>query len=102
MPDVFQLTGHRFKYIYKTGAEYVIFFKDEHTLHWEAVAGPDKGRSAIEIYDSIQIEPNVHFISWLEADGTVVSQVVDYKQMHVYTSLAIDGNRVFLEGKLRQ
>src|SRR5207249_17923 len=92
--------GHRFQYSYENGITLVIAFADEHTLHWEAITGPEQGHSATEAYDSVVVAPNIHFIAWLEADGTAVSQVVDYNQMVVHTSLIYDGNRVFLCGTL--
>jgi hypothetical protein len=52
------------------------------------------------MYDSVEVAPNIYFITWLEENGTVVSQVADYNQMIVYTSLACDGNRILLKGKL--
>lgn len=100
MRHVTQLAGQRFEYTYENGIAYTISFECEQTLRWEAVAGPDAGESAIEMYDSVEVAPNIYFITWLEENGTVVSQVADYNQMIVYTSLACDGNRILLKGKL--
>ncbi len=100
MATITQPAGHRFQYSYENGVTLLVAFANEHTLHWKAIAGPEQGRSAIETYDSVAIAPNIHFITWLEADGAAVSQVVDYNQMLVYTSLSHDGNRVLLCGRL--
>ena len=100
MATITRPAGHRFQYTYENGVTVVISFSDEHTLYWKALAGPEQGRAATETYDSVPVAPNIHFITWSEADGTAVSQVVDYNQMIVHTSLIYDGNRVFLSGKL--
>ena len=100
MPCITQLTGHQFKYTYDNGVAYMVAFESDQSLHWEAIAGPDRGRSATETYDSVQVAPNIHFITWLEEDGTVISQVADYNQMIVYTSLTCHGNQILLKGKL--
>lgn len=100
MPDVAQLSGHQFHYRYDNGVAYVITFESNQLLRWDAIAGPDQGMSATETYDSVQVAPNVHFITWLEGDGTVISQVADYNQMIVYTSLTCHGNQILLKGKL--
>ena len=102
MPHINQLTGHQFKYTYDNGIAYVIAFESDHTLRWEALAGPDQGRSATETYDSVQVAPNIYFITWLEEESVVVSQVADYDQMIVYTSLTCHGNQILLKGKLSQ
>ena len=98
MSQVTRLVGHRFEQVYDTGVTYLISFECERTLRWEVVTGPDAGRSAIALYDNVRIAPNVYFITWLEEDGTVVSQIADYNQMIVYTSLACDGNLILLKG----
>jgi phenolic acid decarboxylase len=100
MATIMRPAGHRFQYSYENGVKLVNAFADEHTLYWKAIAGPEQGRSATETYDSVSVAPNVHFITWLEADGAAVSQVADYNQMIVYTSLIYDDNRVFLCGRL--
>jgi phenolic acid decarboxylase len=100
MLQLTQLAGHRFQQVYDTGVTYLISFECERTLRWEVVSGPNAGQSAIELYDSVQIAPNIYFITWSEEDGTVISQVADYSQMIVYTSLACDGNRILLRGTL--
>lgn len=100
MPEVAQLSGHQFRYSYDNGVAYIITFESDQLLRWEAIAGPEQGMSAAETYDSVQVAPNVHFITWLEEGGTVISQVADYNQMIVYTSVACHGNQILLKGKL--
>ena len=100
MPDITKLAGHCVEQVYENGVTYRISFQCDRTLRWEALAGPDAGQVAIQLYDSVQIAPNIYFITWLEEGGAVVSQVVDYNQMIVYTSLACDGNQILLKGKM--
>jgi hypothetical protein len=100
MPDITKLAGQRVEQIYENGVTFLISFQCDRTLRWEAVAGPDAGQVAIRLYDSVQIAPNIYFITWLEEGGTVISQVADYNQMIVYTSLTCDGNQLLLKGKM--
>lgn len=100
MPQVAQLSGHQFKYSFDNGVAYEVIFESDQSLHRKAIAGPDQGMSATQMYDSVQVAPNIHFITWLEEDGTVISQVADYNQMIVYTSLTCHGNQILLKGKL--
>lgn len=98
MSAVTCLIGCCFEQNYDTGVTYLISFECARTLRWEAVAGPDAGQSRLVPYDSVQIAPNLYFITWPEEDGTVISQVIDYDQLVVYTSLACDGNLIMLTG----
>lgn len=101
MPDITKLAGQRIEQIYENGVTFLISFQCDRTLRWEAVAGPDAGQVAIRLYDSVQIAPNIYFITWLEEGEAVISQVADYNRMIVYTSLACDGNQLLLKGKIR-
>lgn len=96
------LAGHPIKQLYDNGVTYNITFQCDRTLRREIVAGPDAGQTAIHLYDSVQIAPNIYFITWLEEGGLVVSQVADFNQMIVYTSLTCDGNQILLQGKLNK
>ena len=100
MPNISKLAGHRFEQVYENGVTYLISFQCERTLGWEIITGPDAGHAATRFYDSVQIAPNIYFITWLEEEGVVISQVADYNQMVVYTSLACDGNHILLKGRL--
>jgi hypothetical protein len=47
------------------------------TLEWEALEGPDRGATGTERTYVREIGPGTYFVSWLEASGTTVSQVLD-------------------------
>lgn len=100
MPDIIKLPGQRVEQVYDNGVAYRISFQCNRTLRCEALAGPEAGHVAIRLYDSVQIAPNIYFITWLEEDDSVISQVLDYNRMIVYTSLACDGNQILLQGKM--
>lgn len=78
--------------------EYAVRFDTDTALHWECLKGDDKGRSANETATRLIVRPDVHFISWTEADGLVVAQVVDFQHMTVNTVLVIKGERIILTG----
>lgn len=102
MGQLTQLAGQRFAQVYDTGVTYRLNFECERTLRREVLSGPEAGQSAVLLYDSVSIGPNLFFITWLEEDGTAVSQVADLQRMIVYTSLACDGNLILLKGTFSQ
>jgi hypothetical protein len=52
-------------------------FKGVGVLEWEALTGPAKGTKGTEAIHTLEVAPNVFFVSWLENSGTTVSQVLD-------------------------
>jgi hypothetical protein len=95
------LAGHCIEQLYDNGLTYKLSFECARTLRREVLAGPDAGQAAIQLYDSVEIAPNIYFITWVEEGGLVVSQVADFNRMIVYTSLTCDGNQILLQGKLK-
>lgn len=49
-------------------------FDSDNALHWECITYEEKVRSADETITRLVIRPDVHFLSWTEADGLVVTQ----------------------------
>ena len=59
-------------------------------LRWEALSGPSAGRRGTERIDAAEVAPDVYFISWLEAEGTSVSNVLDLRAMRVTAFVTYD------------
>jgi len=70
-------------------------------MHWEAMAGDEKGVKAKEMYIAEQIGRNKIFITWSEENGIGVSQILDFQNGIVYNHL-IRGRKVSTgKGKIR-
>jgi hypothetical protein len=75
-------------------------------LRWEALSGPSAGRTGREEIDAVEVAPDVYFVSWLEKDGTSVSNVLDLKAMRVKAFVTYDTGsgrqRLFDEGTVEE
>lgn len=80
------LVGKTVEYRYGESVYYVTFDCDS-TLHWEAMAGDEIGTRENETYVAEWIEPQKLFITWGEANGIGVSQVLDFNQGKVHNHL---------------
>jgi phenolic acid decarboxylase len=88
-----------FHYEYEDGVAYEVRCADETALHWRCTAGDEKGREATESINRIRLRPRQHLLSWSEADGLTVAQVVDYEQARVDAVITLqDGQRIVLKG----
>lgn len=83
---VTELVGKTIAYQYGESIYHVTFDTDS-TMHWEAVAGDEKGALEHETYVATFFEPNKLFISWGEANGINVSQVLDFGEGKVFNHL---------------
>ncbi|MFT4566150.1 MAG: hypothetical protein ACI9FN_001104 [Saprospiraceae bacterium] len=73
---------------YKYGESiYHVTIDTESELHWEAIAGDEKGVKEEENYKIASIEDQKLFITWGEANGIGVSQVLDFDKGMVYNHL---------------
>jgi phenolic acid decarboxylase len=83
------LIGKTIEYTYGESIYHVILDTDS-TMHWEAVAGDEKGAREKETYFMESVGHNKIFISWDEANGTGVSQILDFNEGKVYNHLLQD------------
>ncbi len=98
--DKMDLIGQTIEYQYGESIYHVTIDSDDQ-LHWEAVAGDELGVKAEETYVAEWIGPGKLFITWGEANGTGVSQVLDFDNGKVYNHL-IRGRDVSQgEGEIR-
>lgn len=80
------LIGKTIQYQYGEDIYHVTIDSDS-TMHWEAIAGEEKGVKYEERYIAESILPNILFITWGEANGIGVSQVLDFNKGTVYNHL---------------
>lgn len=99
------LIGKTIEYRYGESI-YHVTIDSESTLHWEAMAGDEKGTRENEIYVIASIDDSKVFITWGEANGIGVAQVLDFEKGLVYNHLlrgravtAGEGEIRILEGK---
>ncbi len=92
-----------FIYRYAGGPVYEVRADSDTALHWRCLEGDDQGRAAQEVAHRVAVRPGVHFLSWVEADGLVVTQVVDFDAGTVNCVLVIPGGeRLVLQGTVER
>lgn len=84
-----ELIGKTIEYRYGEAVYHVTLDTDS-TMHWEGMAGDEKGVKADETYFMEALDSSRIFISWDEANGIGVSQVLDFAQGKVYNHLMQD------------
>lgn len=94
-----EITGKSFEYNYGT-IVYRIKFKSADVLHWWCVEGDEKGKEDEETYHLQQLNSDMFFISWIEKDGTGVSQVLNLNDMTIHCFLKVDKDCISLSGKV--
>ena len=67
-----------------------VILDTDSTLHWVGVQGGEKGVTGDETYFMESLDSSRIFISWDEANGIAVSQVLDFEQGKVYNHLMQD------------
>lgn len=92
-----------FTYDYPEGVRYEVRCDDDTVFHWRCVRGENQGREGTEWIDRVQLHPQQHLLSWTEADGLTVTQVVDYDAGRVDTVLVFNnGGRKVMQGWIRR
>jgi hypothetical protein len=97
--SVTDLVGKTIAYQYGESIYHVTFDSDS-AMHWEAMAGDEKGTLEHETYVAEFIEPDMLFISWGESNGINVSQVLDFKKGVVHNHLVRDRKASVGEGEI--
>lgn len=80
------LIGHSLQYTYGESIYHVTFDNDKE-MHWEAMSGEEKGTKEEETYEIEVIRDNILFITWGEANGIGVSQILDFDRGIVHNHL---------------
>lgn len=85
-PEKMTLVGKTIEYHYGEN-KYQVRFDSDSTLSWMAVAGDEIGAYEDEIYFSEWVGDHLLFITWGEANGIGVSQILDLEKGKVYNHL---------------
>lgn len=80
------LIGKTIEYRYGESVYHVTMDSDS-LMHWEAMAGEEKGVYEEETYIIESIDETKLFITWGEANGIGVSQVLDFEKGIVHNHL---------------
>jgi phenolic acid decarboxylase len=99
------LIGRRLLLTYDNHLEITGLYRDG-AMDWEGMTGPAKGMTGTEKTHAREVAPGVFFVSWLEASGTTVSQILDLNAMKVcgFVTWASGAERqsMFAEGRLTE
>jgi hypothetical protein len=79
------LIGKTIEYRYGESIYHVTIDSDS-TMHWEAMAGDEKGTLQSETYVIASVDDSKLFITWGE-DGIGVAQVLDFKRGMVFNHI---------------
>jgi phenolic acid decarboxylase len=90
----------QFLYKYIGGNTYRVTVNDRKTMKWECVEGSEKGSNGEEMPQRFKIANKIYFATWVEKTGINVSQVVDLKNMKVYSTIIDGKERYVLEGNV--
>lgn len=88
-------------YIYDYGdAKYEVKCLTDSTLHWKCIEGEELGKEETDKYYKQELEGNSVFLTWAEADGIGVSQIIDFNKNTVKLYLKIDKQIEIAEAKI--
>lgn len=93
------LAGSAIEYKYTSGDTYRVDVIDQ-TIRWTALSGSAEGSSGVEDADCVEVAPNVHMVTWLEASQEGVTLIVNVTDNTVFCSYMYDGRRHFWHGSL--
>ena len=99
-PQPVAIVGKTIEYRYGESVYHVMVDTDS-TMHWEAMAGDEKGVKANENYKMHRLDPETIFITWGEENGIGVSQVLDFKNGIVYNHLLRDRDISIGKGEIK-
>ena len=95
-----EIIGKTIEYRYGESV-YHVTIDSESEMHWEAITGDEKGVQEEETYKMEYLDHQTIFITWGEANGIGVSQVLDFKNGVVHNHL-LRGREVSIgKGKIR-
>jgi phenolic acid decarboxylase len=75
--------GNRYTFHFNSGLQVEAYYASNKELQWKALSGPSVGTSGTENIYAITLAPNQYFISWVESNGTTVSNVLNLSTMKV-------------------
>jgi len=90
----------QFLYQYEGGNVYRVIVNVPNALSWECIKGAEKGAHGMETPERIKVDDNIYFATWREKTGINVTQVIDLKNMKVYSTIIDGKERYVLSGKI--
>lgn len=84
------LIGKKLLLRYESGLQVEGHYASPTEVRWKAVTGPAEGKTGTEKTRIVEVAPEVFFVSWLEASGTTVSQVLDLNRRTVTAFVTFD------------
>lgn len=90
----------QFLYQYKAGSVYRVIAKEDKTMAWECIEGPEVGAKGLEKPERFKLTKQIYYATWVEKTGIQVSQALDFKNMKVYSTIVEGKDRYVLEGKI--
>lgn len=90
----------QFLYKYKGGNTYRVTVSDRKLMKWECIEGSEKGVKGEEMPQRFKVADKIYFATWVEKTGIHVSQVVDLKNMKIYSTIIDGKERYVLEGNV--
>jgi len=96
-----KFVGKKILLHYDNGLEIIGDYTSPTEISWEARSGPAKGMKGKETIRAVEVASDIFFISWLEASGTSVSQILDFNNstMVAFTTYDSDKGRQSTLGK---
>lgn len=92
----------QFTYRYSSGDTYEIIVPDATRLSWRATGGAELGHRGDEQPERIKIADGIYFATWIEADGTTVTQVLDFNDNTVHATVVQGDFRSLLSGTIER
>lgn len=92
----------QFLYQYEGGTVYRVSVPNDTQMHWQCIQGSESGAAGDEKPQRIAVNDNIYFVTWTERSGAQVTQVLDFSQMHVYSTVVIGKEKFILRGTIRR
>ena len=72
----------------------------EKAITFESLSGKDEGLSRTMFYDTLEIAPKEHYISWLDTNNETVRMIVNLNNKTIKYNYLSNGVRQFSKGKI--
>jgi len=82
--------------------EYVELRWRDQECTWIGLEGKFAGRSGTQACGQIEVAPNIFFVTWLESEGEVVTQVINLNAKTVHTSYLGEKALEFLRAEIHE